>query len=750
MSNQLLASKVVVVEEEPRIRNVATLPTAIVGMILITQRGPVGVATLVTSFEEYSQIFGGNIANSDAAAQVEAFFANGGSQLYVVRTVHYTDITNAATKTSAQATLDLNTDAVAAQAGAVLGTVVGPFVLAPGDTLVVNPDAVGDETATFDASAAELTSTNTETFALADGNIMTFDVNGVGKSVEFNTGEFVAIGAATAQEIANVINAEVTGVSAADVGGAVVITSDKKGTGALIDNFADGAGTPVATIGFTAASDAGAGDVADITAVTVAEVKTVVEADVVGGSGVTVNNVGGAVQIVSNTTGGASSIAVNATSTADEKMGIDNATHSGVAAGTLATLKVQGKTDGAFGNLLKPVIAPATSGDAGRFNFQVLDTSGLILETFPNVTMDDTDANYVEAVVNDSLNGSELVVVTDLDAATPAPNDRPVDGTFGPLTGGNDGLTSLDDTDFVGSSAGSTGIRALDLVADLTILAVPGRASSAVHNAMITYTEVTRSGSVFAVLDPPAGLSATGIVTYVETTAALLNLSEFGAIYWPRVNILNPSKTIFGNADRITVAPAGHICGVFSRTDNARPGGIYDPPAGTEKGRLFGVLEFEGGQLADTLIEDKRDLVFPKRINPLTTQPGLPLFIDGARTLKGGGNFPTVAERRGVSFIEKSVKLALEDFRQKNNTPTLRGAISRTVEGFLQAQMRFGAFRSTDPAKAFFVDFGDALNPPSQQNIVTGRIGLATPKPTEFIVLRFSQDTRAIEAELAA
>jgi hypothetical protein len=34
------------------------------------------------------------------------------------------------------------------------------------------------------------------------------------------------------------------------------------------------------------------------------------------------------------------------------------------------------------------------------------------------------------------------------------------------------------------------------------------------------------------------------------------------------------------------------------------------------------------------LEERKRDLVYPKRINPLTTGPGLPRYIDGSRTLK--------------------------------------------------------------------------------------------------------------------
>ena len=62
------------------------------------------------------------------------------------------------------------------------------------------------------------------------------------------------------------------------------------------------------------------------------------------------------------------------------------------------------------------------------------------------------------------------------------------------------------------------------------------------------------------------------------------------------------------------------------------------------------------------------------------------------------------------------------------------------------------AITSSDPKKAFFVDFGEALNPPSVvfSGQVIGRIGLATAKPAEFIILKFSQDTRALETELAA
>nr|WP_255203769.1 phage tail sheath subtilisin-like domain-containing protein [Myxococcus sp. AM011] len=290
---------------------------------------------------------------------------------------------------------------------------------------------------------------------------------------------------------------------------------------------------------------------------------------------------------------------------------------------------------------------------------------------------------------------------------------------------------------------------ALDEVQDLSLLLVPGRATPAVHNAMVRYCEVARGGLVFAVLDSPAGYSATDIVSYVSQEAAIEGLSEHAALYWPRVKVLNPARGVFGNVEQLIVPPSGIIAGVFARNDGARPGGVYEAPAGIEAGRMFGVLGFES---KETLEEKKRDVVYPRRINPLTTGPGLPRFIDGSRTLKASGNFPYVAERRGVSFIERSVKAGLQFARHRNNTEGLRAQVRRSIATFLLAQMKNGAFRSQEPAKAFFVDVSDALNPPSVvfAGKLVARIGLATNKPAEFIVLRIAQDTRALEAELAS
>jgi hypothetical protein len=236
------------------------------------------------------------------------------------------------------------------------------------------------------------------------------------------------------------------------------------------------------------------------------------------------------------------------------------------------------------------------------------------------------------------------------------------------------------------------------------------------------------------------------MVTYVEDTAGLINLSEFGAIFWPRLEVLNPSKGVFGDTATIYTAPSGYVAGVFARTDASKDGGVYEPPAGTEVGLVRGCLGFESDEVLD---EEKRDLIYPKRINPITTTRGEGKYIDGVYTLKGNGNFPTIAERRGVIFIEQSIKDGIQFARHRNNDADLRAQLTRTCEAFLLVQMKNSAFRSKVPSEAFSVDFGEALNPPASifANRVNGRIGLATQKPAEFILMTYSQDTRAFDAK---
>lgn len=410
--------------------------------------------------------------------------------------------------------------------------------------------------------------------------------------------------------------------------------------------------------------------------------------------------------------------------------------------GQEAILAIHGKTPGAYGNRLSVEVRAPTNGEADAFDLLVIE-DGVHRERFANVSLTQGHERHAAAIINDAKTGSALIRVAPTNASALIPDLQTIQ-----LSGGEDGLDGLDDNDFIGSEVGKTGLHAFDALQDLSLVLIPGRSGAAIHGAMIDYCESARTGLAFAILDPPANQSAAEIVNYVVNGAALYGRSEHAAIYWPRMQILNPAKSVFGSAEKIAVAPSGIIAGVFARTDAACPGGIYDPPAGIEKGILKGVLGLESDEVLE---EKKRDLVYPKRINPLTTGPGLPRFIDGARTLKGDGNFPYVAERLGVSCIEKSLKSGLQFARHKNNTEALRAQVRRTITAFLLAQLKNGAFRSDEADKAFFVDVSDSLNSPtvinSGQLIV--RIGLATNKPAEFIILKISQDTRAIESEIA-
>lgn len=732
MSGQLLSSKVVVVEEEPRVRGIPAVPTSIAGAVGVTERGPIGEPVLCSSFEEFEARFGGFTADSDLALAAMGFFENGGTQLWVVRTVHYADVQDPATQTALRGWAWLTAGAADPTPAEVLGAPVQRVFVQDGDTLVLSVDGGPPATATVVATQAELVNAGVFPTGFAGGEVLDVRVMGMDQTVTFDAAD------QSVEQVAARMNEQLQLVSVTVDAGQLRVRTDLGGTDIRLEVVG---GNANAALAFPAGEVTGAGNVAMSAEVGLDEIAAIVAADV---PGVVAEEVEGALRLRTVSTGAAASIQVDPTSTLDDQLGLDNDPHLGAEGGAANALRVEGKDPGAFANRLEVEVRPPTGGEAGFFDLAVIE-DGVYREVFANVTMTPGEVRHVQAVLNDTRSGSVLVRVID----QALPGSPALDIQTASLAGGDDGLVGLDDNDFIGSEVGKTGLRALNTVQDLSLLLVPGRATAATHNAMVSYCEQVREGLVFAVLDPPAAMSATDIIDYVTTTAALGNISEHAAIYWPRVKVLNPSRSVFGSSDQLVVAPSGIIAGVCSRADGARPGGVYDPPAGIDKGRMFGVLGFETDEVLE---ERKRDLVYPKRINPLTTGPGLPRYIDGSRTLKGDGNFPYVAERRGVSFIERSLKQGLQFARHKNNTEGLRAQVRRTITAFLLTQMNNGAFRSREPDKAFFVDVSDTLNTPSVifAGKLIARVGLATNKPAEFIILRISQDTRALEAELAA
>lgn len=103
---EILSPGVFIEEVPSAVQTVTPVSTSNLGIAGATQRGPTNEATLVTSFAQFTRIFGELIADSWTGLSMAAYFANGGRRAYVVR-VMPADAVEAGSTTSAPSAYDL-------------------------------------------------------------------------------------------------------------------------------------------------------------------------------------------------------------------------------------------------------------------------------------------------------------------------------------------------------------------------------------------------------------------------------------------------------------------------------------------------------------------------------------------------------------------------------------------------------------------------------------------------------------------
>jgi hypothetical protein len=201
--------------------------------------------------------FGGFTPNSDLTLAAMGFFENGGSQLWVVRTVHHTDVSDPATATAVRSFGFLTTPGAPTPA-MVVSAAAEPFILDDGDRIVLSVDGGADEDATFNGSAAQIPAGGAGPFALVDGQTLTlrFD-GGAEQTVTLAAADFADIGAATADELAAVINAQIADGRATVEAGILTLSSDTEGSSSQVEVTG---GTANPTLGFAAGVTSGAGN----------------------------------------------------------------------------------------------------------------------------------------------------------------------------------------------------------------------------------------------------------------------------------------------------------------------------------------------------------------------------------------------------------------------------------------------------------------------------------------------------------
>lgn len=371
------------------IQGVATSNLAIIGR---TPIGQVDFPTLVTSLQDYETKFG--LENNPMALAAIAFFQNGGSRLYVVRTLEADAVEAEASLAETVTNEDTTVDGD--------GT-VGPYSfvltqapLVPGSVVITVAPAIkatGTLTATLQFNDTETVVIGAKTYTFQ--TVLT-DVDGN-----------VQIGVDLQASLLNLYNAiNLTGTPGTDyalsmtIHPTVTATASDATTLDVEANTAGLAGNSIATT--TTAVNASWG-----------------AATLTGGADAETATDNGAGGFTAPDSGTIDYVTGEVTVTFGTVAGLGN---SILASYEWITFAFAMKWPGAGGNNYRldlsgdPEFAVDATATFTKFVLDVVDTSGTedeIVESFPGIVLDNVnDPDFIEAVVNDSRSGSRFVEVT--------------------------------------------------------------------------------------------------------------------------------------------------------------------------------------------------------------------------------------------------------------------------------------------------------------------------------------------------
>lgn len=682
-----------------------------VGVVGIAEKGPIGTPTRITSYKEFRERFGRFINDGELGFWMERFYANSGGEgeVFVVRTAHYTDFLVATTLEAIKATLNLANDGPA-------------FSLSGTSPAIVT--AVGQTD--FDIAISSGDGETTRTISLSDAL-----VGGVAIAAAIQ----VAVRAESATVGGNQPDYDNFVCEFTEEGrylllnGTVGATKTVVVTDAAGDNTADdfnlgvaNGGTeqaaPIDAIQVDAESEGIWGNALAVTVSQVNKVSTVLTEDLPIGS--------------------VSQIKVKR--------------QAGLVTGSIleitdltAPIQVQvfGEVDRVSGDtvfLRTPVtitdiiegtgVTPATVRSL-EFNLELTE-GGEFRERFEFLSSNarNTD-DYFVTKINQVSN---FIRVTDLSPPTPFEFSR-ASVVVAPtaLTSGNDGLTGLDDNDFIGSADQRNGMQAFIDTDTLNMMAIPDRPTAAVHTAMIELAESLDRFEV--ILDPPVGLDATGIINHVVNNQLA---SDFASIYWPNTIVSDPRNR---TEDR-TLAPTSYILGMRARNINTSGIGGGRPPGGREF-QAIGVVDLED---RDSFQKTTRDDLATNRINPIAGfQGSFGFFPFGVDTLLPGGTGNGVGEvqkRFVVLKAKREIKLIMNDLLLSRvvDEETL-ATITALVDSYLRGIWADGLLIGRTTNEAYSVDFGLSLNPPEQmaRGEVQGEVGLRLGSALKFVLITISE-----------
>jgi phage tail sheath protein FI len=302
---------------------------------------------------------------------------------------------------------------------------------------------------------------------------------------------------------------------------------------------------------------------------------------------------------------------------------------------------------------------------------------------------------------------------------------------------------SVTPADLAGNEADRTGYQGLAIAENVTMVAIPDLITVATREdgtvdeelylsaqkQLIDYCEA--SHNKMAILDTPPGLNATRAL---EWRSRLARDSAFAALHYPNVVVNNPlARPGATNGELfLTVPTAGHVAGVWARTDAAR--GVWKAPANEA---VRGIARLE-----NDVTSGEQDLLNPEGVNCIRSFGSYGTKIWGARTLaKTDPSWRYINVRRLFNFVEESIQRGTQWAVFEPNDFDLWQRVKRNITSFLRGLWTQGALVGATPEQAFYVLCDASNNPPSSvdEGKLIVEIGIAPVKPAEFVIFRISQ-----------
>ena len=772
MAETLLSPGVLAREND---QSFITQQPAEVGAAIIgpTALGPVEVPTLVTSFSEYTAIFGTTVQSASVAYSyftslaANNYFQSGGTSLLVTRVTpeDFTAATSSFINTVDGSELKTGTGAdIATNAAALFAAGVD-----------AGSDFTGSGAVTYTGA--------------------TFTTNGSGTGATFkldtSAGAPVAITASTAGTGYNL--GDTLTFSTNDNGGSPIVTTSLLGsTGfAAADTYDAGTTTilPVASNAnatgqawsLTFDGGAGASNLTAIAATSAGE--GVKEGDTFTWSGTALQaalggTVGTDVVITvtaADLTAGTFTVTLVASNLLNDVSPFELET---ISEGTIMNTGTTQLTNGALvDGTAENVRWSVASVNTGSGTFSLLVRRGndnanqqVVLEQYSNLSLDPYSPNYISAQIGDIsknlvnegsdyyiqesgsyANISRYLRVKSVNLKTPNyfdNNGQAKEQFTGSLPAIQSGSFNGSDGDNITTSTsgrvanfyrtigqgagfdtqgltGSNYDNAIALLGNIdeykyNVISAPGLLN-ATHASQVT-SLVNNS------INRGDNISVVDLVQYGSTVAAVSQAasgfdSSYTATYWPWVQVIDPQTGELVYAPASTMIP-----GVYVFTDaSSEP---WFAPAGLTRGALGQVVRAER-----KLTANNRDTLYESNVNPLATFPQSGVVVFGQKTLqKRASALDRVNVRRLLISLKGFISGVADGLVFEQNTIATRNNFLSVVNPYLEGvQQRQGLY-------AFKVVMDDTNNTAStiDRNELVGQIYLQPTKTAEFIVLDFN------------